>query len=323
LFVSPAPLTLVVTPGMGIGPEVTARALVNRDWSGRVVLIGEGEPMRLAAAAAGLRLRDVDGVGGGDCGDPGTVDLWVPESGPEPVPITAIRCAAKACLAGTATAMVTGPIHKARLVAQGFAHKGHTELLGEICGVARPVMAFAGGRLRVALVTTHIPLDQVRAEIRVDRVIHTVRVAEEALRRDLGIARPRIAVTGLNPHAGEDGVLGDAEQVEIGPACDQLRRDGLNVLGPVSAETAFMDMYAERLDLVVAMYHDQGLVPLKMVDFGRSVNWTLGLPIVRTSVDHGTADALVGTGEASPASMAAALRLASEIARVQRRIPRQ
>lgn len=317
---NPAPLTLAVTPGMGVGPEVTARALVNRDLPGRVVLIGEGAPMRAAAAAAGLRLRAVNGVGACDGDDPSVVGLWAPEPGPEPIPITAIRRAAEACLAGTAAAMVTGPIHKARLVVQGFAHKGHTELLGEICGVARSVMAFAGGKLRVALVTTHIPLSAVRREICTDRVIHTVRVAAEALQRDLGIARPRIAVTGLNPHAGEDGVLGDAEQVEIGPACVELRRDGLNVVGPISAETAFMDMYAGRIDLVVAMYHDQGLVPLKMVDFGRSVNWTLGLPIVRTSVDHGTADGLVGTGQANPSSMAAALRLAREIARRKRAI---
>lgn len=239
--------------------------------------------------------------------------LKLPESD-EPVEIVAIRAAVAACLVGEGRALVTGPIHKARLAARGFHHHGHTEFLGELCGVTEPVMAFVGGSMRVALTTVHLPLRDVPAAITVDRVLHVVRTADAALRLQLGLPRPRIAVCGLNPHAGDAGVLGTEELTIIGPACDILRAEGIDVWGPISAETAFWEH--ERSDLVVAMYHDQGLAPLKRVDFGRSVNWTLGLPIVRTSVDHGTADALVGTGRASPASMEAAIGLALELTRL-------
>jgi 4-hydroxythreonine-4-phosphate dehydrogenase len=306
-------VTLVVTPGMGIGPEVTARALISGDVTAPVVLIGERGPISSAADAAGLRLTELDSADAIAALSDGDVGLIVPDSAEEPVPVAAIRLGAELCLSGTASALVTGPIHKARLAAQGFAHRGHTELLGAVCDVPHPVMAFAGGKLRVALVTTHLPLSDVPAAITQDRVLHVVRVVDHALRTDLGIAAPRIAVCGLNPHAGENGLLGDTEIRTIGPACETLRVEGHDVRGPISAETAFMDMHAGALDIVVAMYHDQGLVPLKVVDFGRSVNWTLGLPIVRTSVDHGTADALVGTGRAGPASMVAAMAFAAAV----------
>jgi 4-hydroxythreonine-4-phosphate dehydrogenase len=295
---------------MGIGPEVTARALIADPPPDQVVLIGQGPQIRSAAASAGLELEQIADLSQAT----GPVCLLSPQHGDEPVPVAAIRLAAQACLHGEAAAMVTGPIHKGRLAAQGFSHRGHTDLLGEICGVSEPVMAFVGGRLRVALVTTHIPLGEVESSIDSGLVAHVVRTAAQALRDDLGLEAPRIGVCGLNPHAGEGGLLGDTEQTQIGPACETLRAEGWNIRGPISAETAFMDAGAGALDLVVAMYHDQGLVPLKLVDFGRSVNWTLGLPIIRTSVDHGTADDLVGTGRANPASMVAAIGLARTIA---------
>jgi len=313
-------VTLVVTPGMGIGPEITAQALVESRGAGRVVLVGESAPIRTTAAASGLSVVELDSPAGIPALAHDAVGLLAPSGSDEPTPVAAIRVAVQLCLSGVAEAMVTGPIHKGRLAAKGFAHRGHTELLGELCEVRHPVMAFAGGQLRVALVTTHIPLADVPDAIRSDRVCHVVRVAGQALRDDLGISAPRIGVCGLNPHAGEGGLLGDTEVREIGPACAALRTDGLDVRGPMSAETAFMDMHAGRLDLVVAMYHDQGLVPLKLIDFGRSVNWTLGLPIVRTSVDHGTADDLVGTGRANPGSMVAALDLARRIATRRQRV---
>ncbi|HCH64946.1 MAG TPA: 4-hydroxythreonine-4-phosphate dehydrogenase PdxA, partial [Deltaproteobacteria bacterium] len=191
---------------------------------------------------------------------------------------------------------------------------GHTDFLGRVCGVPDPIMAFVGGDLRVALVTHHLPLMAVGHALTEARIVRAVRLAARALQNDLGLAAPRLAVCGLNPHAGEGGFLGSEELETIGPACDRLRAEGLPVAGPVSAETAFLMARRQETDLVVAMYHDQGLAPLKAVDFGRSVNWTLGLPMVRTSVDHGTADALVGTGRAEPHSMVAALRLARTIA---------
>lgn len=292
-------MKLLITPGMGIGPEVTARALAELgDWS-RYELLGNGEAIDAALTAAGVSAAITDTRGDG-----------------EPAEVAAVRAAAERCMAGEAEAMVTGPIHKGRLIAQGFDHMGHTDMLGTICG-DDPVMAFAGGRLRVALVTTHVPLMGVLEHITPQRVRRVVQVADAALRNDLGIERPRLALCGLNPHAGEGGELGRTELDVLAPVAAELRAGGIDVVGPMSAETAFMDAAKERFDLVVAMYHDQGLVPLKVIDFGRSVNWTIGLPIVRTSVDHGTADDLVGTGKADHSSMVSAIQLATAI--VQRR----
>ena len=175
-------------------------------------------------------------------------------------------------------------------------------------------MAFTGGALKVALVTTHIPLMSVANALSRENILHTVRTAYHHLCHDLGIENPRFAVCGLNPHAGEEGMLGREEIELIHPCCDELRAEGLNIVGAVSAETAFLLAQQQEVDMVVAMYHDQGLAPLKAVDFGRSVNWTLGLPIIRTSVDHGTADSLVGTGKADHSSLMAAIYLAETIA---------
>jgi 4-hydroxythreonine-4-phosphate dehydrogenase len=218
--------------------------------------------------------------------------------------------ATQACLDGRADALVTGPIHKARLHAAGFEYPGHTDFLGHLCGVENPVMGFVGGSLRVCLVTVHLPLSQVAQAITASRVLYTLQVANQALKDSLGIERPRLLVCGLNPHAGDQGLLGREEIEQIQPACAHAQAMGLRVEGPVSAEAAFRMMLAGQADMVVAMYHDQGLAPLKLVDFGRSVNWTMGLPIVRTSVDHGTADNIAGQGIADPSSMLAAIELA-------------
>lgn len=308
----PAPAPLVVTPGMGIGPEVTARALAAEDALPRdVVLVGRAEPMLAAAAQAGLPVLPVD--------DPlaprpeDAIPLFDPGDTDEPAEAAAIRWGAMACMSKVASALVTGPIHKQRLRQQGFLFTGHTDFLAHLTGANREVMAFVGGDLRVALVTTHVPLMEVGARLDSVDIIRVVAIAAQALQRDLGLSAPRVAVCGLNPHAGEGGELGDEEIRIIGPACAALRARKVDVTGPVSAETAFLGARNGHFDLVVAMYHDQGLAPLKAVDFGRSVNWTLGLPIIRTSVDHGTADSLVGTGQADPASMRAALGLARRI----------
>jgi 4-hydroxythreonine-4-phosphate dehydrogenase len=297
---------LVVTPGdpRGIGPEVAVRALEGR--SGATVLLGDVDAIRRFAPM--LRVAEGwDAVAGVCALDPSAFATG------EPIEVAALREGVRACLAGRARALVTGPIHKARLAAQGFAHPGHTEFLGELCGVERPVMAFVGGSVRVALVTVHVPLARVPAAVTRDAVLHVLRTADHALRTHLGISAPRLAVCGLNPHAGDGGLLGDEEITTIAPAVAAARSEGIDACGPVSAEAAFA--HPEGSDLIVAMYHDQGLVPLKRVDFGRSVNWTLGLPIVRTSVDHGTADDLVGTGRARPDSMVAALELADALTR--------
>jgi 4-hydroxythreonine-4-phosphate dehydrogenase len=288
---------LILTPGdpLGIGPEVTVRALAAGAAGDRQVIVaGDGA----ALARAGL---------------PASIPVFDPGDAAEPVEVASIRWAVAECLAGRAAALVTGPIHKAKLAKRGFHHAGHTGFLGELCGVDRPVMAFVGGSLRVALVTVHLPLRAVADAVTTELVRHTVATAEAALRDQLRLSRRRIAVCGLNPHAGDEGLLGTEERDVIAPAVAELARRGADVVGPISAETAFLGATAGEYDLVVAMYHDQGLAPLKAVDFGRSVNWTLGLPVVRTSVDHGTAYSIVGTGKADPASMIAALALARDL----------
>lgn len=283
-------LPLVVTPGdpLGIGPEVTVKALAAMDED--VVLIGD--------RAAIQRWGDLPVI--------------QPESD-EPIEVASLRLAVSMCQRGEAAALVTGPIHKARLAARGFHHKGHTGFLGELTG-AQPVMGFVGGRLRVCLVTVHVPLSQVASTLTPELLDHTLTVADAELRRRLGLT-PRLLVCGLNPHAGDDGLLGSEERELIQPACDRARARGLEVVGPISAESAFRMAWKGEADMVVAMYHDQGLVPLKLVDFGQSVNWTMGLPIVRTSVDHGTADDIAGQGIADSTSMQAALKLARELSR--------
>ncbi len=305
---------LVVTAGMGIGPEVTLRALRDGPWHDLVV-VGRRAALERENATLGIDLIEVPGIVARADGlavyDPGDAD--------EPTEVAAIRAGAAACLDGRAAALVTAPIHKKRLAERGFAFTGHTDFLGHLCGQRDEVMAFVGGRFRLALVTTHVPLMQVGALLTVPRIAHTARTLAQALTRDLGIRAPRIALCGLNPHAGEEGLLGSEEGTVIAPAAALLRGEGHRITGPISAETAFMQMAQGAFDGIVAMYHDQGLVPLKAVDFGRSVNWTIGLPLVRTSVDHGTADTLVGTGRADPASMSAAVALARRIVAQRRR----
>jgi 4-hydroxythreonine-4-phosphate dehydrogenase len=301
---------LVVTPGdpAGIGPEVVCKALVAEPRP--AVIIGDGEAVRRWAARVGLTLGD----------SAAGVSLLVPDRRDEPVEIAALRLAVAACLEGRARALVTGPIHKARLAKRGFPHHGHTEFLGLLSGVERPVMAFVGGRVRVALVTVHVPLRDVATRLTTDRVLHTIRAADRALREHLGVARPRLAVCGPNPHAGDQGVLGDEDLRIVAPAVEAARAEGIDATGPVSAEAAFRSALQGRADLVVAAYHDQGLVPLKALAAAgasedHAVNWTLGLPFVRTSVDHGTADDIAGQGIADPGSMLAAMRLAEQLTR--------
>lgn len=302
---------ILLTPGMGIGPEVTVKALLKTGDHSDVVLVGRTATVQAEAARQGLRVVSIAHPFA--AAPSGAVALFDPGDEAEPTEVAAIRFAASACLAGDAAALVTGPIHKKRLIERGFAFNGHTDFLEHLCGSRRAVMAFVGGELRVALVTTHVPLMQVGSLLKKDDLVRVVEIVAEALQRDLGLEGARIAVCGLNPHAGEEGALGREEIETIGPACDALRAAGHTLHGPISAETAFLGARNSRYDVVIAMYHDQGLAPLKAVDFGRSVNWTLGLPMVRTSVDHGTADALVGKDCADPASMQAALRLARTI----------
>jgi 4-hydroxythreonine-4-phosphate dehydrogenase len=217
------------------------------------------------------------------------------------------------CRQGAAAGMVTAPISKAAIRRAGCNFPGHTELLAERCGVERVVMMLGGERLKVCLVTTHLPLREVPAALSSAAILHTVRITDTAFRRFFTGSPPRLAVLGLNPHAGEGGLFGDEETRLIVPAIAAARADGIDASGPHSADTLFHFAAQGRYDAVIAMYHDQGLGPLKLLHFEDGVNVTLGLPIVRTSVDHGTAYDLAGTGRASEKSLVAAVRMAEQM----------
>jgi 4-hydroxythreonine-4-phosphate dehydrogenase len=211
-------------------------------------------------------------------------------------------------------AIVTAPVHKGVINDAGVAFTGHTEYLAQRTGAALPVMLLAAPNMRVALATTHLPLKDVSATITIDSLLAIAAVLDADLRKWWGIAAPRIAVCGLNPHAGEGGYLGDEEIRVIAPAIEQMRRRGIQATGPLPADTAFVPQMLASCDAVLAMYHDQGLPVIKHAGFDRAVNITLGLPILRTSVDHGTALDLAGTGRADAGSLAAALELATQLA---------
>lgn len=218
------------------------------------------------------------------------------------------------CLRGEFAAVVTAPVQKSVINEAGIPFSGHTEYFAERTGTARPVMMLVANRLRVALATVHLPLARVPAAITRELLTETLLVIDRGLRRWFGIAAPRVLVCGLNPHAGEAGYLGHEEIEVITPALDALRARGVDLTGPVPADTAFTPHMLDRCDAVLAMYHDQGLPVLKHAGFGHAVNITLGLPIIRTSVDHGTALDLAGTGKAEAGSLEAAVRLAVELA---------
>jgi len=214
-------------------------------------------------------------------------------------------------------AMVTGPVHKAVINDAGIAFSGHTEFLAQLSQVPQVVMMLAAPGLRVALVTTHLPLQQVSAAITEKKLVDVIHITHTALRQNFGIPEPHLQVLGLNPHAGEGGHLGHEDDQVIRPVLERLRSEGLNLTGPVPADTAFTPPRLAGCDAVVAMYHDQGLPVLKHMGFGQSVNITLGLPFIRTSVDHGTALDIAGTGKADESSLYHAIRTAQEMTRQQ------
>lgn len=246
-----------------------------------------------------------------------------PDPANAPAVIASIEQATAAVVSGQAAALLTNPIAKSVLYEAGFAHPGHTEFLAELAsrfaggGPWRSVMMLASDELRVVPLTVHVPLAAVPSSLSPELIIETARIVDAALRRDFALGgggRPRIAVAGLNPHAGESGTMGREEQDIIAPALASLRAEGLAITGPHSADTLFHAEARARYDAVIAMYHDQALIPIKTLAFDRAVNVTLGLPFLRTSPDHGTAFDIAGTGRASPASLAAALSLAARLA---------
>jgi 4-hydroxythreonine-4-phosphate dehydrogenase len=237
--------------------------------------------------------------------------------------IKAIENAVQLVSAGEASAVVTNPIQKQVLIGAGFHHPGHTEFLAELAGPGTvPVMMLTCPGLRVVPITIHQSLKSAIQDLSIDKIMTAARITAAALTRDFGIKRPTLAISGLNPHAGEGGAFGREEIEIIAPAIEQLRRDGLAIEGPLPADTMFHVRARQRYDAALCMYHDQALIPIKTIDFERGVNVTLGLPFVRTSPDHGTALNIAGTGKASPESLIAALVVADQMARTRAAAPR-
>lgn len=317
------PGPLLLTPGdpAGIGPEIACRLAVDRKG---LVLVADPTLIERTLDRLGLA-RSVGRIESPD--QPCSADLvCLPvELATRETPgqldpdnasyvLACLGLAAELCLDGKAAGLVTGPVHKGIINTAGIPFSGHTEFLAERAGVERVVMMLAAGNLRVALATTHLALSAVPAAITADLLDQTLRILDVDLKRRFGLASPRIAVLGLNPHAGEGGHMGREEIDVIEPVLDQLRARGLNLTGPLPADTAFVPERMRDFDAVLAMYHDQGLPVLKYAGFGNAVNITLGLPFIRTSVDHGTALDIAGTGRADPGSLAAAIDLATELA---------
>lgn len=319
-----------MTPGepAGIGPDICLQIAARgeaRAAGAELVVIADPDLLRERARLLGLSLEIVEYRGADAPPRPGTLAVLPVRralAGPCGVAdpanaryvLATLDRAVAGCLGGEFDALVTGPVHKAAINRAGIPFTGHTEYLAQITRAPHPVMMLATSALRVALVTTHLPLREVCAAVTRERVETTLRVAAADLRRLFGIADPRILVCGLNPHAGEGGELGTEDEERIRPAIAALVNEGARVRGPQPADTAFLPEQLADTDLVLAMYHDQGLPVLKHRGFGEAVNVTLGLPIVRTSVDHGTALELAGTGRADTGSMLCALRTALEMA---------
>jgi len=317
---------LALIPGepAGIGPELCVR-LAQQPRSARLVAIADPRTLLAAAAALGLplQLRTPDH----ECGAGELALLPLPQATPTTFGkadpgnagsvIDALLRGAQGCLDGEFDGLVTGPVHKATINAGGIAYTGTTELLAKQAG-CDVVMMLANAHLRVALATTHLPLRAVADAITTESLARTLRITHVALRQQFGIAEPRIAVLGLNPHAGENGVLGREEIETIIPVIETLRGEGMNLIGPLPADTAFLPQKLAGFDAVLAMYHDQGLPVLKHAGFEHAVNITLGLPYPRVAVDHGTALDLAGTGSADPSSLFAAVSLCTELARRRR-----
>jgi 4-phospho-D-threonate 3-dehydrogenase / 4-phospho-D-erythronate 3-dehydrogenase len=301
----------------GVGPEVLLKALADEEVASlaKWIVVGDSEILELAAEITGKPLRGV-------C----LRDLRLLESYDDfafgkleaqcgAAAVEYVRVATNLCLEGAADAMVTAPLNKEAVTLSGRPFSGHTEYIAGLCKATESRMLLASERLATIHVTTHISLRRA-CEITTERVLRTIELGEQAMRL-LGFGWPRIAVCGLNPHAGEHGIFGDEDQQVIAPAIEAAKRAGIRCSGPHAGDTVFLQASRGAYDLVVAMYHDQGHIPMKLIDFEGTVNISLGIPIIRTSVDHGTAFDIAGRNMADPRSMKQAMRMAARMARTR------
>ena len=321
---TPAPIALTCGEPAGIGPEIAVRAWEH--LGARLPFVWIGDPRHLPR---GTPVREIADPRQAEHAALSGLPVLAQDFGPPAVPgqpdpahaqgvIDVIALGVRLCLAGEAGAVCTAPIHKKALIdGAGFAFPGHTEYLAHLAGVDQVVMMLACPELRVVPATIHIPLAEVPGRLTARLLSDTIRLTHRALIRDFGIPAPRLAVAGLNPHAGEGGAMGGEEIRLIVPVLEALRAEGYAVAGPLPADTMFHPAARARYDAAICMYHDQALIPIKTIDFAGGVNVTLGLPFVRTSPDHGTAFDIAGTGRADPASLIAALEMAAQMARMR------
>src|SRR5580704_2255256 len=329
------PLALTSGEPAGIGPDITIQAWLRRDELKlpAFYLLGDRDFLGSRAKALGLKVKlaDVraeealatfaDALPVVATGHPATARPGQPDNTSAEAAMASIRQAVGDVIAGRASAVVTNPIAKSVLYRAGFRHPGHTEYLAELAATAnhtpQPVMMLWSPALVVVPVTIHVSLRDALAQLSSELIVTTARIVVAALKARFGLANPRLAVTGLNPHAGEDGSLGTEDRTIVAPAIDILRGEGIEVRGPLPADTMFHDPARKTYDCAICMYHDQALIPVKTLAFDDAVNVTLGLPFIRTSPDHGTAFDIAGTGNADPSSLIAALRLAARLATAQ------
>ena len=325
MSISASSAVLAITSGepVGVGPELCGR-LAERLWPVRLVVLGDLELIeeRLARIGSDVFVRDYSPVL-----EPvqGVLDvlhipvevpvqLGHPDPANAPYVLKLLDRALAGCQSGEFAGMVTAPVHKGIICDAGIAFSGHTEYLAQKTGTARVVMMLVGGGMRVALATTHLPLSSVPDALNAAMLEETLRIMHRDLASRFHLSAPRILVAGLNPHAGEGGHMGREEIELITPVLDRLRAEGMRLIGPLPADTLFVSRTLAQGDAVLTLYHDQGLPTLKYASFGGGVNVTLGLPVIRTSVDHGTAFDLAGTGQADPGSLFAAVEMAAMMA---------
>lgn len=314
---------LLVTSGepAGIGPDLCLSLAGN---SIPLVVLGDRKLLQHRAMQLGLDITLVDYDPAGFCTRPKHLTVLHQPCLEMPIPgqlnpnnskyvVDMLTTAAEQCLSGDFSGLVTAPVHKAVINQAGIPFTGHTEFFAEKCQVATVVMLLACDIMKVALVTTHLPLREVSDAITQTLIMDTVQCLNTAFQRDFNLEKPRFLLAGINPHAGEDGYLGDEEMKTVTPAIQDLIKKGIDVQGPFSADTLFTPHNIKACDAFIAMYHDQGLAVLKYAGFGQAVNITLGLPIIRTSVDHGTALTLAGTGNAEAGSLLAAVKMAAKM----------
>jgi len=329
------PLALTLGEPAGIGPDITIKAWLHRDELKLppFYLLGDRDFLSQRAKTLGLdvKLADIDAKDAAAAfshalpvvatGRAATALPGRPDASSADAALASIRQAVSDVRAGRAGAVVTNPIAKSVLYRAGFQHPGHTEFLAELAASNRQtpqaVMMLWSPVLAVVPVTIHLSLREAIARLSTELIVTTARIAAASLKARFGVASPRLAVAGLNPHAGEDGSLGTEDQAIVAPAIEILRGDGIDVAGPLPADTMFHDAARKTYDCAICMYHDQALIPVKTLAFDDAVNVTLGLPFIRTSPDHGTAFDIAGTGRANPASLIAALRLAARMASVK------